>query len=84
MIIIINNWKKKLFNFFTALVLVIAFAVAIPYLAGTFYEEIPVLNTWFQDENPSGNPLRVEKQNTTKFEEVVDYLVFQLQEFYSE
>ncbi len=84
MIIIINNWKRKFFNLLTALVLIIAFAVAIPYVAGTFYEKIPVINTWLQDENPSGNPLRVEKENTTKFEEVIDYLVFQLQEFYYE
>ena len=84
MIIFISNWKKKVFNFLTALVLVIAFAVAIPFVAGTLYEKVPALSSWFQDETPSGNPMRVEEKNSTKFDEMVDYLVFQLQEFYYE
>lgn len=84
MIIIINNWKKKFFNFFIALTLIIAFAVAIPFVAGTFYDKIPVLSTWFQDEHPSGNPMRVETKQNSKFEEMIDYVVFQIQEFYYE
>lgn len=85
MIIIINNWKKKIFNFLTAIVLIIAFVVAIPFVAGTLYEKVPALSTWFQDEHPTGNPLRVEsKENKTKFDEMVETMVIHLQEFYYE
>ncbi len=83
MIIIINNWKKKFFSFLTALVLIIAFAVAIPLVAGSLYDRIPVLSTWFEEEHPTGNPMRVDsKEKNTKFDEIVDYVVFHLQDFY--
>lgn len=85
MIIIINNWKKKLLNLLTALVLIIAFVIAVPYMAGTLYEKIPALTTWFEEEHPTGNPLRVEsKENKTKFDEMVESMVIHLQEFYYE
>ncbi|NLJ72753.1 MAG: hypothetical protein GX333_07045 [Syntrophomonadaceae bacterium] len=68
----------------TVLVLVLVFSVVIPYVAGTFSNIVPVLNTWFDDEHPSGNPMRVETKENTKFDEMVDYVVFQLQEFYQD
>lgn len=84
MVIIINDWKRKAFRFITVLVLVLVFSVAIPYVAGTFSNIVPVLNTWFDDEHPSGNPMRVDTKENTKFDDMVDYVVFQLQEFYQD
>lgn len=85
MIIIIHNWKKKLFTLLAALLLIVAFVVAVPYVAGSVYEKIPALTTWFEDEHPTGNPLRVEAQeNKTKFDEMVETMVIRLQEFYYE
>jgi len=83
-IIIVNNWKKKVLKILTLLVLLLAFAVAVPALTGALYKQIPVLNNWFQgEEHPTGNPLRVEQeQNTSQFERVVDQLVIKLQDFY--
>lgn len=83
MIIIIEKWKKKLIGLVTALVLVIAFALAIPVLSGILYEKVPVFSGWFQEEHPSGNPLRVENtQNGTRFDKAVDQFVIKLQDFY--
>ncbi len=85
MIIIIDNWKKKILRLLSAFVLVIGFMAAIPFVVGTLTDKVPVFSTWFEEEHPSGNPLRVDNNdNTTKFDEVVDYVVFQLQNFYYE
>lgn len=83
MIIIIEKWKKKLIGLVTALVLIIAFAIAIPMFSGVLYDKIPVFSGWFQEEHPSGNPMRVENtQNGTRFDKVVDQFVIKLQDFY--
>lgn len=85
MIIIINNWKKKLMNLLTALVLIIAFLIAVPFVVGTLYDKIPVMSTWFQDEHPTGNPMRVDSnKKNTKFDNMLDSMVIHLQEFYYE
>lgn len=85
MIIIIDNWKKKFLRLLTASVLVIGFILAVPFVVGTLADKVPVFSTWFEEEHPSGNPLRVDATDkTTKFDEVVDYLVFQIQNFYYE
>ncbi|MGR6836347.1 hypothetical protein [Syntrophomonas erecta] len=85
MIIIINKWKKKLLNLVTALILIIAFALAIPVFTGKLYHLVPALSGWFQEEHPSGNPLRVEQdEKTTKFDQVMDQFVIKLQDFYYE
>jgi hypothetical protein len=83
MIIIIEKWKKKLIGLVTAMVLIIAFAIAIPMLSGILYEKVPVFSGWFQEEHPSGNPMRVENtQDGTRFDNAVDQFVIKLQDFY--
>ncbi|MEN6459841.1 MAG: hypothetical protein ABFC94_00525 [Syntrophomonas sp.] len=83
MIIIIEKWKKKLFGLVTAMVLIIAFAIAIPMLSGILYDKVPVFSGWFQEEHPSGNPMRVENtQDGTRFDKAVDQFVIKLQDFY--
>ncbi|MEN6350539.1 MAG: hypothetical protein ABFD08_14230 [Syntrophomonas sp.] len=85
MILVINNWKRKLLKFLTVLVLILAFALAIPVLTGILYQQIPVMGGWLKEEHPSGNPLRVEKnQDGTKFDKAVDQFVIKLQNFYYE
>jgi hypothetical protein len=83
MIIIIEKWKKKLISLVTAIVLIIAFALAIPVLSGVLYEKVPVFSGWFQEEHPSGNPMRVENnQSGTRFDKAVDQFVIKIQDFY--
>lgn len=83
MIIVVGEWKKKILRIITILILILAFAVAVPVLAGSLYDRVPALSGWFQDEHPTGNPMRVEQDNSgTKFEQVVDQFVFKLQDFY--
>lgn len=82
MIIVIENWKKKLFNLVVALTLIIAFAAAYPTLTGFLHDKIPVFSGWFQDEHPTGNPMRVEKTSGSRFDQVVDQFVIKLQDFY--
>jgi hypothetical protein len=83
MIIIIEKWKKKLISLVTAIVIIIAFALVIPVLSGVLYEKVPVFSGWFQEEHPSGNPMRVENnQNGTRYDKAVDQFVIKLQDFY--
>ncbi|MEN6327637.1 MAG: hypothetical protein ABFD18_15705 [Syntrophomonas sp.] len=83
MIIIIEKWKKKLIGLVTAMVLIIVFAIAIPMFSGILYEKVPVFSGWFQEEHPSGNPMRVENtQDGTRFDKAVDQFVIKLQDFY--
>lgn len=82
MIIIIDQWKKKLVNLVVVLTLILAFAAALPVLTGLLYEKVPALSGWFQDEHPSGNPMRVEKSSGTHFDQAVDQFVIKLQDFY--
>lgn len=82
MIILIDGWKKKLVNLVIVLTLILAFAAALPVLTGLLKEEVPALSSWFDDEHPSGNPMRVEKASDTRFDKVVDQFVIKLQDFY--
>lgn len=82
MIILIDHWKKKLVNLIIVLTLVVAFAAAFPTLTGLLHGKVPVLSGWFEDEHPSGNPMRVEKASGTRFDRAVDQFVIKLQDFY--
>jgi hypothetical protein len=82
MIILIQQWKKKLFNLVVGLTLILAFAAAYPTLSGILHDKIPVFSGWFEDEHPSGNPMRVEEPSRSGFDKMVDQFVIQLQDFY--
>ncbi|MGI6412445.1 MAG: hypothetical protein ACOXZ5_02070 [Syntrophomonadaceae bacterium] len=82
MLIVIRNWKKKCIRMGIVITLIIAFAVAAPALTGLFHHYIPALGGWFEDEHPSGNPMRVE--GDTKFDRALDQFVIKLQKFYHE
>ncbi|MDD3024457.1 MAG: hypothetical protein PHE26_11230 [Syntrophomonadaceae bacterium] len=85
MIVVIDNWKKKLLKILCVLVLFLAFALAVPVLTGLFYQQVPAMSSWLKEEHPSGNPLRVEEvKDGSKFEQVVDQFVIKLQNFYYE
>lgn len=85
MFIIIRDWKRKILRLLTILFLVAALAAAFPTLSSIFLEHIPVFNGWFEDDPPSGNPMRVEEeQNTSKFNQLVDRFVFKMQDFYTQ
>ena len=85
MIIVINKWKQKVLSLLTVLMLIIAFALAIPVLSGLFYERVPVFSGWFQEEHPTGNPMRVENSTgNTRFNQMVDQFVIKVQDFYYE
>lgn len=85
MIIIVSEWKKKVLKLATATLLILAFAAAIPVVTGKMYERIPVLGGWFQEEHPSGNPMRVENgEQATRYDQVMDQFVLKLQDFYYE
>lgn len=84
MIILIDRWKRKLANLVAVLALLVAFAAALPALTGILHEKVPALSGWFQDEHPTGNPIRVEKEDNsgTRFDRAVDQFVIKLQNFY--
>lgn len=82
MIILIDHWKRKLVNLVIVLTLIVAFAAAFPALTGLLHDKVPVLSGWFEDEHPSGNPMRVEKSSGTRFDRAVDQFVIKLQDFY--
>lgn len=85
MIVVINNWKRKLLKLLAVCTLILAFALAVPVLTGLLYQQVPAMSSWLKEEHPSGNPLRVEKTNDgSKFEKVVDQLVIKMQNFYYE
>ncbi|MGI6487202.1 MAG: hypothetical protein ACOX2B_02540 [Syntrophothermaceae bacterium] len=84
MIIIVNNWKKKLLNLAKVVVIVLAFAILLPRLAGILGNYMPVFSGWSKDESPSGNPMRVENTEGTEFDRMVDQFVIKLQNFYYE
>lgn len=84
MIIIIRDWKRKIFKLLAVIILIISFAVAVPYVAGSLKDVIPVWNTFFDEERPSGNPMRVENEKESRFDQIIDNLVFNLQDFYYE
>lgn len=85
MIVVISSWKKRLVQFLAVILIVLVFALAVPAVAGIFHEQIPVLGNWFKEEQPSGNPMRVEnKEDAKNFDEVMDQFVIKLQNFYYE
>ncbi len=84
MIIIVNDCKKKLVRLAVAVVIITAFAVAIPLVTGLLHKQVPV-SRWFQEEHPSGNPMRVEQRNQdSKFDHMMDQFVIKVQDFYYE
>lgn len=83
MIILVNKWKRKLLKILAVSILLLAFIFTIPIFTGALYRQIPVLNSWFEKETPTGNPLRVENEDT-KFQEIVNQLVIKLQNYYYE
>jgi hypothetical protein len=85
MIIVVGKWKQKLVRLATIAVVIALFAAAIPLVSGIFYEKVPVFSGWMKDENPSGNPIRVESApQTTDFSQKVDQFVIKVQNFYQE
>lgn len=84
MIIIVNNWKKKLVRLGVAVVIIAVFVFTIPLLTGLLHNQVPV-GGWFQEEHPSGNPMRVEQRNQeNKFDNMLDQFVIKVQDFYYE
>jgi hypothetical protein len=83
MIIVVGKWKQKIIRLATIAIVIALFAAAIPLVSGIFYEKVPVFNGWMKDENPSGNPMRVENvPQTTDFGRSVDQFVIKVQNFY--
>lgn len=84
MIIFINEWKKKLVRLGIAVAIIAVFVFTIPLLTGLLHNQVPV-GGWFQEEHPSGNPMRVEQRNQeNKFDRVLDQFVIKVQDFYYE
>lgn len=85
MIILVGNWKRKIFNFLKVIIIVLAFVMVLPFIAGSLANYVPVFSSWFEEEHPTGNPMRVENQESaTKFDKMLDSFVFHLQDFYYE
>lgn len=90
MIIVVGKWKQKVMKFAAVIVLIIAFAAVVPVVTGMFYEKVPVFSGWVDDEHPSGNPMRVEKnldnklQEENDFNQKLDRFVVKVQNFYYE
>ncbi|MGI6469012.1 MAG: hypothetical protein GXZ09_04315 [Syntrophomonadaceae bacterium] len=84
MVILVGNWKKKLIKILAVIALIAVFAAAMPLVTGLLYEHVPAISSWFQDEQPSGNPMRVEDSEKNTFQQLLDQFVFKLQEFYYE
>ena len=86
MFIVIKNWKKKVLNIITIAALLIAFAFSAPIMAGKILQQVPAFSNWFNEEHPSGNPLRVEGNDASgqKFDQIIDQMVIKMQDFYRE
>ena len=91
MIIVVGKWKEKVVKLVAAMILLVVFAAAIPLVSGLLYDKVPVFSGWFDDEHPSGNPMRVENDAQTvkiqpdnKFNETMDHFVVKVQSFYYE
>lgn len=91
MIIVVGEWKKKVIKLAAVVVLVLVFAAVVPVVSGLFYEKVPVFSGWVDDEHPSGNPMRVEKnpdtdqiQEENEFNQKMDRFVVKVQNFYYE
>lgn len=84
MIVIIDNWKKKLLQLGVALALIGVFIYTLPILTGLIHKQVPV-GKWFQEEHPSGNPMRVETRDQgNSFDNILDQFVIKVQDFYYE
>jgi cytochrome c-type biogenesis protein CcmH/NrfG len=69
----------------TVVLILAIFVAVVPMVSGIFYEKVPVFSGWMQDEQPSGNPMRVEQtQENTNFNQKVDQFVIKMQNFYYE
>ncbi|HRW13226.1 MAG TPA: hypothetical protein P5549_08890 [Syntrophomonas sp.] len=91
MIIVVGEWRKKVVKIVAAVIVVGLFAAAIPFVSGILYDKVPVFTGWFDDEHPSGNPLRVDNNTTgvadrteSVFNEQMDRFVVKVQNFYYE
>jgi hypothetical protein len=85
LIIIVSRWKKKVLQLLAVILVILAFAAAIPMMTGQLYQRIPAVGGWFEDEHPSGNPMRVENEEpSSKYDQVMDQFVIKLQDFYIE
>ena len=91
MIIVVGKWKEKVVKLVAVVVMVAVFAAAIPVVSGLLHDKVPVFSSWFDDEHPSGNPMRVENdaaKETVKqenmFNEKMDRFVVKVQNFYYE
>jgi len=85
LIIIISQWKQKLLRLLMAVLLILAFMAAVPVVTGQMYQLIPAVGGWFDEEHPTGNPLRVENDTqSSKYQQIMDQFVIKLQEFYYE
>jgi hypothetical protein len=85
MIVIIDNWKKKLLQVGAALVLIAVFIYTLPIITGLLHKQVPVDGRWFQEEHPSGNPMRVEdRSRESNFDRMMDQFVIKIQDFYYE
>jgi hypothetical protein len=86
MILVIRNWKKKITAGFIVLSLLAVCAAVAPEIMEASYQPGPVINTWMKDEeNPSGNPMRVENDDASKskFDQSLDNLTAVIQGFYN-
>ncbi|MDD3364148.1 MAG: hypothetical protein PHZ03_04145 [Syntrophomonas sp.] len=85
MIIVVGKWKRKLIRLATVVLILALFVAVVPMVSGIFYEKVPVFSGWMKDEQPSGNPMRVEQtQEDTNFNQTVDRFVVKMQNFYYE
>lgn len=85
MIIIVSQWKQKVLRLAAAILIILAFAAAIPVVTGQLYQRIPAVGGWFDEEHPSGNPMRVENEKeSSQYDQVMDQFVIKLQDFYYE
>ncbi|MDD4802687.1 MAG: hypothetical protein PHF24_07090 [Syntrophomonas sp.] len=83
MIIVVGKWKRKLFHLAALVVLLALFIAAVPMISGLFYEKVPVFSGWMQDDQPTGNPMRVENLDEEyNFNQTVDRFVIKMQNFY--
>jgi cytochrome c-type biogenesis protein CcmH/NrfG len=85
MIIVVGKWKSKLIRLAAVVLILALFVAVVPMVSGIFYEKVPVFSGWMKDEQPSGNPMRVEKtQEEPNFNQTVDRFVVKMQNFYHE
>lgn len=80
--VLLINWKKKFLRIGGWILALILLVGLLPYIFKFFFLRLPVLSNWFEEDRPSGNPMRVEKWlDGTRFNQEVDELVFKIQNF---